>query len=392
MNFLDLPPELITSCLLSVCGRDLSSVSQACSALRDICSIDRLWQNRCLKEFGFTSKEGWNATFREIYAKILYKYGYCIGLWRETSSCYGGLIYAQYEPGCIVGRGFYSLKDVREPLKSQPLFKIILKDGKAEMLCLKGYREPHPCTMLGGGSDEAGPGQMFVHCSGKDLHRHTEGQEKERQLFFEDAVKRGTHEDLIRIKWDSHRKLEPLLKLEQLHPPVLPATASVPIQPGFFKGMYGGHGTEIVLLSYDLEKNVAEARKITGDPNVPSGEISICADLSRPMVLTSEQQCSVAMLADIDTFDLPPETEPDKIVKQPFVIPSGVFIEDSFTLPKYCISRYHSQGTVSPMGYLRPEKIVNHFIVFDKDTFGVLWLGLYSFGLFSRVHEEFHTR
>ena len=57
------------------------------------------------------------------------------------------------------------------------------------------------------------------------------------------------------------------------------------------------------------------------------------------MVLTSEQQSSVAMLADIDTFDLPPETEPDKIVKQPFVIPSGVFIEDSFTLPTYCISR-----------------------------------------------------
>ena len=55
-------------------------------------------------------------------------------------------------------------------------------------------------------------------------------------------------------------------------------------------------------------------------------------------------------------------------------------------------SRYHSQGTVSPMGYIRPEKIVNHFIVFDEDTFGVLWLGLYSFGLFSRVHEEFDAR
>ena len=76
-----------------------------------------------------------------------------------------------------------------------------------------------------------------------------------------------------------------------------------------------------------------------GDPNVPSGEISICADLSRPMVLTSEQQSSISMLADIDTFDLPPETETDKIVKQPFVVPNGVYIEDSFSLPKYCILR-----------------------------------------------------
>ena len=55
----------------------------------------------------------------------------------------------------------------------------------------------------------------------------------------------------------------PLLKLEQLHAQVLPNSANAPIKPGFFKGMYGGHGTEIVLLSYDLEKNVAQARKIT---------------------------------------------------------------------------------------------------------------------------------
>ena len=55
----------------------------------------------------------------------------------------------------------------------------------------------------------------------------------------------------------------PLLKLEQLHPALLSDDTKVPIKPGFFKGMYGGHGTEIVLLSYDLEKNIAEARKIT---------------------------------------------------------------------------------------------------------------------------------
>ena len=56
------------------------------------------------------------------------------------------------------------------------------------------------------------------------------------------------------------------------------------------------------------------------------------------------------------------------------------------------IFRYHSQGTVSPMGYLRPEKIVTHFIIFDENTFGVLWIGLCSFGLYSRVHESLDAR
>ena len=76
-----------------------------------------------------------------------------------------------------------------------------------------------------------------------------------------------------------------------------------------------------------------------GDPNVPSGEISICADLSRPMVLTEEQQTTIPMLADIDTFDLPPDTTTDKIKKQPFVVPFGVSVEDGFSLPKHCTIR-----------------------------------------------------
>lgn len=392
MNFLDLPPELITHCLVSVCGRDLSSVGQTCRLLREIGSIDGLWQTRCSIEFGFTNKEGWDASFREIYSKVLYKYGYCVGVWRETSSCYGGLIYVQYEPGCILAQSLYSLKDVRKPLQSKPLFKITLRDGTAQVICLKGYGEQHLCTMSGCSTDDSGVGLVFVHCSGKDIHRHPGGNETEKQLFYEDAAKRGTHDELMHMKWKTHKKLEQMLKLEKLHPQVLPTTTHVPLRPGFFKGMYGGHGTEIVLLSYDLEKNNALARKITGDPNVPSGEISICADLSRPMVLTSEQQSSISVLSDIDTPDLPPNTEPGKLNKQPFVIPSGVWTEDSFQVLKYCIMRFHSQGTVSPMGYHRPERIVNHFIVFDEDTFGVLWLGLYSFGLFSRVLEELDTR
>ena len=55
----------------------------------------------------------------------------------------------QYDTGCIQARSLYSLKDVRKPLKSQPLFKINLEDGEPQVLCLKGYGETHPCTMLG---------------------------------------------------------------------------------------------------------------------------------------------------------------------------------------------------------------------------------------------------
>ena len=55
----------------------------------------------------------------------------------------------QYENGCIQASNLYALKDVRKPLKCQPLFKITLEDGETQVLCLKGYGEIHPCTMLG---------------------------------------------------------------------------------------------------------------------------------------------------------------------------------------------------------------------------------------------------
>jgi len=46
---------------------------------------------------------------------------------------------------------------------------------------------------------------------------------------------------------------------------------------------------------------------------------------------------------------------------------------------------------VSPSGYRNPTKVKNHFIVFDDNTFGILWITLHSFSLFSRVTEHLPT-
>jgi hypothetical protein len=51
--------------------------------------------------------------------------------------------------------------------------------------------------------------------------------------------------------------------------------------------------------------------------------------------------------------------------------------------------RFLGKGTVSPMGYRHPSLINVHFIVFDENKFGVLWIDLHSFSLFSRVEETF---
>ena len=69
-----------------------------------------------------------------------------------------------------------------------------------------------------------------------------------------------------------------------------------------------------------------------GDPNVPAGQVSIEADLSRPMVLSDLQQASVQTLKDIDTPDIPADVALHQLPSQPFRVPADCLDRD--TSPK----------------------------------------------------------
>jgi len=53
------------------------------------------------------------------------------------------------------------------------------------------------------------------------------------------------------------------------------------------------------------------------------------------------------------------------------------------------VCRYHSQGQIAATGYLHPMFVEGHWVVFDEDTFGHVWIFLTSFSLYSRVTESF---
>ncbi|KAG7252458.1 hypothetical protein CRUP_027805 [Coryphaenoides rupestris] len=62
------------------------------------------------------------------------------------------------------------------------------------------------------------------------------------------------------------------------------------------EGTYGSHGLEIVMLSF--HGATARATKLTGDPNVPAGQLTLEVDLSRPVVLPDlERQRSIEELS-----------------------------------------------------------------------------------------------
>ncbi|KAL8616308.1 hypothetical protein ACOMHN_056251 [Nucella lapillus] len=91
-------------------------------------------------DYKLTSLDGWgeNATFREVYSKVLHSYGKFLGLWRNSEILYGILVHVKIEPGQLVARlcQYPVTEDVRDPLLwYSPLFTVTLRDGAAQVNC-----------------------------------------------------------------------------------------------------------------------------------------------------------------------------------------------------------------------------------------------------------------
>lgn len=209
-------------------------------------------------------------------------------------------------------------------------------------------------------------------------------------------------------------------------PPAMPTDL---LQPGLFKGTYGSHGLEIVMLSF--HGTYARATKLTGDPNVPAGQLTLDVDLSRPVVLPElEQQRSIeelsrlvlgvheevqrevaqqangtsstardaakepqscASAADNDTASDGCQPGPSSSTNcneaQPFILPLGVIARNG-VYPRTCRKCFYGTGLIAGHGFTSPERTPGLFVLFDEDRFGFIWLELKSFSLYSRLTDH----
>ncbi|XP_023827525.1 F-box only protein 31 isoform X2 [Salvelinus sp. IW2-2015] len=435
-SLLDLPPELLVEVFSSLPGTELPNLALVCKKFRQILNTETIWRRRCTEEFGMRDDlrkmEVVGVSSRELYAKLLHPYRHILGLWQPDIGPYGGLLNVVVDGLFIIGWMYLPPHDprVEDPMRRRPLFRIHMwESNKVAVECMYGHKGPHKGDIQTGKKDE-----FSTKCNQTDHHRMPGGRQEEFRTWLEEEWGRTLedifHEhmqELILMKFIYTSQYDNCLTYRRIYLP--PRMSSDLLQPGLFKGTYGSHGLEIVMLSF--HGPCARATKLTGDPNVPAGQLTLDVDLNRPVCLPDlEHQRSMeelsrlvlgvheeapnpdvapqgaasegvvaggagaaglelAMEAQSERPQLGPSSSSSSAPSeaQPFVLPLGVMTRNE-VYPRTCKMCFYGTGLIAGHGFTSPERTPGLFVLFDEDHFGFIWLELKSFSLYSRLTDR----
>ncbi|KAM7059054.1 F-box only protein 31 isoform 1-T1 [Molossus nigricans] len=456
-SLLELPPELLVEIFASLPGTDLPSLAQVCTKFCRILHNDTIWRRRCREEYGVCENlrklEITGVSCRDVYAKrinprvksgrfmkilpdyehmeyrdvytcLLHRYRHILGLWQPDIGPYGGLLNVVVDGLFIIGWMYLPPHDphVDDPMRFKPLFRVHLMERKsATVECMYGHRGPHNGHIQIVKKDE-----FSTKCNQTEHHRMSGGRQEEFRTWLREEWGRTLedifHEhmqELILMKFIYTSQYDNCLTYRRIYLP--PSHPDDLIKPGLFKGTYGSHGLEIVMLSFHGKH--ARATKITGDPNIPAGQQTVEIDLMHRIQLPDvENLCNFNELSRIvlevheqvrqeqqqqqedrteDGEGAGPPTEKVREPRHeeaaavqeqpaPFVLPVGVSSRNE-NYPRTCRMCFYGTGLIAGHGFTSPERTPGVFILFDEDRFGFIWLELKSFSLYSRVQATFRN-
>ncbi|XP_037265005.1 F-box only protein 31 isoform X2 [Falco rusticolus] len=442
LSLLELPPELLVQIFGSLPGTDLPSLARVCTTFRRILRTDTIWRRRCREEYGVCENlrklEITGVSCRDVYAKLLHRYRHILGLWQPDIGPYGGLLNVVVDGLFIIGWMYLPPHDphVDDPMRFKPLFRIHLMERKcATVECMYGHKGPHNGHIQIVKKDE-----FSTKCNQTDHHRMSGGRQEEFRTWLREEWGRTLedifHEhmqELILMKFIYTSQYDNCLTYRRIYLP--PSSPDDLIKPGLFKGTYGSHGLEIVMLSFHGRK--AKGTKITGDPNIPAGQQTVEIDLAHPLQLPdvenlhdfselsrivlevqeqvrreeqekehrqeeedrSQQAASQPAAKPLGGEGAEGEetaagaegaTQDKAPASQSFVLPMGV-ISRNEDYPRTCRICFYGTGLIAGHGFTSPERTPGVFVLFDDDRFGFIWLELKSFSLYSRIKVSFQN-
>ncbi|CAN2389248.1 anaphase-promoting complex-dependent catabolic process, partial [Pristimantis euphronides] len=433
-TLLHLPDEILVEIFSCLPGTELPPLALVCRKFRQILSTDTIWRRRCKQEYGVHENlqvlAATGVSYQEVYINLLHQYRDILGLWQLVLGPYGELLNVVVDGFFIIG-WMYLLPPylhIEDPMKLKPMFRIHLTKKKSAIVeCMYGPKGPHSSQIQLLKKDE-----FCIEC----LQTHYQQVSGEQQEVFEawlqdymswamDDLDEEDLEDSILMKFKYISDNDNCFICRRIyHPPNRPDEF---MKAGFFKGSYNCHGLEIIMLSF--HESVAKATKITGDPNVPAGKLTLEVDLSRPVRLPAlEHLRNMDELSRV-ILDIHEQINREKLLARSQEEAAGVRGEEpvqgsspslkskdkqlgaqgdqkppkqnAFALPDeimanvYCPNNYRmcffGTGLIAGHGFSSPERTPGLFILFDDDRFGFIWLELKSFSLYSRMRDRFQN-
>lgn len=393
----DLPAELLLHIFQFIPIRDYLSLSLVCKNFYLVIQSDWIWQLHCKKLYN-QDIDCWTNinSYHDLYRKVLHRYGPLLGLWYRDIDPYGGLACIKIENSAIVCNE-YVLRRNEGTLEISNEFDIIRRslfkitpndddDGVFIKLLSFSFLRDHNTTgsvIILRKDENQFITEFQLKCVQKDdpessLIAFTQFPRSEiyRQWFLEEnpnfddedivtrsLLEKKLHVNLLTLELTSYMRLTGLSR----HC----ITDNMPLCCGIYSGSYGAHGVEI--LHVYVEDNMLIGKKLSGDPNVPAGTVSVRAFLDRPAVDTSSPESHI-IKNDRKLY--------------PFSLPAD-YNHRSRGIPTHYYGGFDGEGQIAYHGYKDPKFIPGLFVIFDKDTFGFLWMErLKSFILFRALNEK----
>ena len=372
---LDLPAEVLLEILAFLSPGSLCRVSLACRLLSDLAMEEQVWVARARQERGLRLQPSAEFSARQFYQSCLHRLGPLLGLWQRTKGApYGGLLRLTYRDHSIVAEVVKPGRSAMDPFTAVPV--LVARAGRN-----------------GGGPRVEQLDRFLYQLGGIQILDPRFGEKKDKPVVKYQAL------DVTRDPQGS------------------------PLGPGLFAAYYGPHGTEIIHLQLGgqggsskrggmdgvsqglagLHGGISRGKspqenprssparpiylrgvKITGDPNVPAGEVTFEVTDHRCLALSRQQQKTCSNIEECDEF-----VEYEENMELPFVSPKDCYGGKNAFLEtqKSCQGRWVAKAQIADHNFTNPWMISANFIKFNNDLFAVIFLELKCVILYKRWYD-----
>jgi hypothetical protein len=381
----ELPAELQVRILSNLPAPDVSVMSRVNLYLNKLCHEETIWINIAKTDFNIKLKTTKTFSPRIFYQSVLYPFRDTLGLWqRQNLKYYSSILKVSVQSDHILFTEIIPPAKLREPFTVLPFLKVF-RNREDDTVKIRNLNKIAISDQVKVIAPLAGNTGLSIIISNIEDHTMNPSDWRQVMLNFIGVVAGGVEiNDLLLMRFVQtyhSRALYSYSKLDLFWPEI-----TLPIRPGVFIGTYGAHGTEMINLTRHPSRPGTCGVKVTGDPNVPFGEISFHVGPEEQCLrIPREDQENLPDL--VKYFQNPTFTQYQENLELDYTSPAGC--SERATIPyDKCKGRWMCECQIAQHGFRDPSFIPGNFILFSEDEFAVLFIELASVSLFRRVTHQ----